>query len=123
MHELAVTESILEITLRHAKEAGATAVSDIHLVIGALSSIVDQSVQFYWDIISEGTIAASAQLHFRRIPGRMECRACGQTYDPTDSLVCPFCDSERVKIIAGEEFYLEAIDVARDEPEPTAAPD
>jgi Zn finger protein HypA/HybF involved in hydrogenase expression len=53
----------------------------------------------------------------------MECQACGQTYDPTDSLVCPFCDSERVKIVAGEEFYLEAIDVARDEPQPTAAPD
>jgi hydrogenase nickel incorporation protein HypA/HybF len=123
MHELAVTESILEITLRHAQEAGATAVSDIHLVIGSLSSVVDESVQFYWDIISEETIAAGAQLHFRRIPGRMECQACGQTYDPTDSLVCPFCDSERVKIVAGEEFYLEAIDVARDEPQPTAAPD
>lgn len=120
MHELAVTESILEITLRHATEADAERVTDIHLVIGDLSSIVDESVQFYWDIISDETIAAGSRLHFRRVPGRMECRACGQSYDPDDSLVCPFCDSEHVRIVAGEEFYLEAIDVAR--PESTAQP-
>lgn len=117
MHELAVTESILEITLRHAEEAEAVAVTDIHLVIGALSTIVDESVQFYWDIISEESIAAGSRLHFRRIPGRMECQACGHTYNPTDSLVCPVCDSEHVRIVAGEEFYLEAIDVTCDESE------
>lgn len=111
MHELAVTESILDITLRYAQEAGAAVVTDIHLVIGSLATIVDESVQFYWDIISEETIAAGALLHFRRIPGRMECQDCGLTYDPVDSLVCPACDSERVRIIAGEEFYLEAIDI------------
>ncbi len=115
MHELAVTESILEITLRHAAEANAVAVTDIYLVIGDLSTIVDESVQFYWDIISEESIAAGAQLHFRRIPGRLECQACGQTYSPTDSLVCPFCDSEQIQIIAGEEFYMEAIDVGHAE--------
>lgn len=111
MHELAVTESILEITLRHAAEAGAQRVTDLHLVIGDLSSIVDESVQFYWDFVSEDTIAAGAKLHFRRIPGRLECRNCGHTYSPQEGLICPACESEQVSIVSGEEFYLEAIDV------------
>jgi len=65
MHELAVTESILEIATQTAKEHAATKVTDIYLRLGQLSSIVDESVQFYWDIISQGTLAEGAELHLR----------------------------------------------------------
>jgi len=37
MHELPITESILEIAQRHGMQAGATRISDIFLVIGQLS--------------------------------------------------------------------------------------
>ncbi len=112
MHELSVTESILEIALRHGREAGASAVTDVFLVIGELSTIVDESVQFYWDIITEGTPAAGSRLHFQRIPGRLRCRACGHTYSPRQDLPCPACGSIDIDILAGEEFYLEAIEIA-----------
>ena len=51
MHELAVTQSILDISLRYAQKANAKRIGVIHLVIGKFSSIVDDSVQFYWDMI------------------------------------------------------------------------
>jgi hydrogenase nickel incorporation protein HypA/HybF len=112
MHELPVTESILEIALRHAGAAGATKVSDIHLVIGQLSSIVDDSVQFYWDIVSDGTIAKGAKLHFRRLPARMYCRECEREYSPAEgSLFCPDCGGADVQILSGDEFQVEAIEV------------
>jgi hydrogenase nickel incorporation protein HypA/HybF len=112
MHELAVTESILEIALRHAREQKAKRITDLHLVIGQWTSIVDDSVQFYWDIISDGTIAKGATLHFRRVKTLLSCQDCGQEYEPvTDDLACPNCGSTNVKVKTGEEFYLEAIDV------------
>lgn len=111
MHELAITESILDIALRHATESGAMRVTDLHLVVGELSSIVDDSVQFYWDIISDGTAAAAATLHFRRIPAQLSCRSCGHTYSPREDLPCPACGCVDIAVIAGEEFYLEAIDI------------
>ena len=76
MHELPVTDNLLEITLRHAKSARAKRVTDLYLVVGQLSSIIDDSIQFYWDIIAKDSIAEGAALHFRRIPVQLECRNC-----------------------------------------------
>lgn len=94
MHELAITESILKIALQHAEIAGASRVTDLHVVMGELSSIVDDSVQFYRDAISQSTIAENALLHFRRIPAVFICRDCDKQYKPwEDSFGCPICGS------------------------------
>lgn len=112
MHELSVTESILEISLRHANKANAKRITNLYLVIGQLASIVDDSVQFYWDIVSEGTLADGALLHFRRVPATLACMQCNHQYKPgNNEFSCPNCKSERVKVITGEEFFMEAIDI------------
>lgn len=115
MHELTVTESILEIVIRHGEQAGAQSITDINLVIGDLSSIVDDSVKFYWDMLSEGTIAEGAALHFNRIQTEMECLECQRRYQPAGGdLSCPECASRKVKIISGEEFFVDSIEVETD---------
>jgi len=112
MHELPVTQSILKIALEHAEKADAKRVIDLNIVMGELSSIVDDSIQFYWDIIAKDTIAEGATLHFRRVPAELQCMACLEKYHPTDKeLICPRCGGVGAKIIAGEEFSLESIDV------------
>lgn len=112
MHELPVTQQLLDLALDHAEKAGADRVTDLNLVIGALSSIVDESVSFYWDLISEGTKAEGAKLHFRRVPMQFECSRCGLEFEPEEMVFrCPTCDSAKVHVVAGEEFYLDSIDV------------
>jgi hydrogenase nickel incorporation protein HypA/HybF len=112
MHELAVTESILNIATDYAQKAGATRVTDLYLVIGRLSSLVDDSVQFYWDIISADTICAKAQLHFERIPARILCLDCSNEYVLADTLSgCPECGSAKIKVVSGEEFSLNSIGI------------
>ena len=112
MHELSVTESLLKIAVEHAEKANAGRVTDLHIVIGDLASMVDDSIQFYWDIIAKGTIAEQATLHFRRVPAELQCNTCSKKYQPTDKeLICPDCHGIGAKIIAGEEFFLESIDV------------
>ncbi|GAB4546102.1 MAG: hydrogenase maturation nickel metallochaperone HypA [Anaerolineales bacterium] len=112
MHELAVTQSILEIALRHAEQAGARRVTDINLLIGEFASIVDNSVSFYWEIVSEGTLASGARLNFERIPGEMTCGDCGESFHPSsDTFQCPACASSFVNISKGDEFRVDSIDV------------
>ncbi len=112
MHELSVTESILDIVCRHASEAGAQRVIRIHLVIGDLASIVDDSVQFYFDFMSEETCARGAELVFARIPTRLECRACGHAWTPASGdWACPNCAAMAARVVAGNEFYVDSIEV------------
>lgn len=117
MHELAVTESLLEIALRHAREQHARRITDLYLVIGQWSSMVDDSIQFYWDILSEGTIAKGAILHFKRIPVVLMCQHCGEEYHPdSQEFACPKCGGTQTQVKAGQEFQLEAIDVEEENP-------
>jgi len=114
MHELSVTESVLEIACKHAKKAQATLVTDIYLVIGRLSSIVDDSVKFYWEMISKDTICEKAQLHFKRIPAELVCLECHHKYVLSDELTpCPNCGSARIRVLSGDEFNIESIEIRR----------
>ena len=127
MHELAITTSILDIALRHA--GAAARVTDVYLVIGELSSMIDDSVQFYWDIISQNTIAEGARLHFRRVAAELTCDLCGRRYGLREQpdLACPDCGSTRISVLCGEEFFLESIEIEEhqeeqphDDPSPRA---
>lgn len=112
VHELPVTQSLLEIALRHAEAAGAKRIVQLNLVIGQFSSIVDDSVQFYWDIISRGTIAEGARLHFERTPGQLRCVACGEVFSiDGEDYVCPACGSTQVVVVSGDDFRLDSIEV------------
>jgi hydrogenase nickel incorporation protein HypA/HybF len=112
MHELPITESLLEIALRHAERAGAERITRLNIVIGELASIVDESVQFYWDIVSKDTMAEGAELHFERIDGTLRCLACGHTFPLNHrDFACPACGEQKVVAAGGDDFRLESIEI------------
>ncbi len=116
MHELPVTQSALEIALRHAEAAEAERVTEVHIVIGDLSSYIDEAVQFYWEILTAGTIAEGSQLRFTRIPAEMECMGCGYRYSPAEEdFACPKCEGIQLNIVSGDEFLLQDIEVEYEE--------
>lgn len=113
MHELPATQGMLDVALEAARDAGADRITEIHLVVGELTSIVDDSVQFYFDILAKNTPAAGALLIFNREPARMTCGACGHEEDvvPPLSPSCPVCDSLRLEVTGGQAFRVESIEV------------
>jgi hydrogenase nickel incorporation protein HypA/HybF len=116
MHELAVTESILSISEKYARENDAVKVTGINLVIGKLSSIVDDSVQFYWDIVSKDSLCYQAILNFERRPAVLHCNECSNEYEIATSLQpCPSCGSPNIKVVSGEEFYVDSIEIEKRE--------
>lgn len=112
MHELSITQGILSVALEQAEIAQANKITKINLTIGELAGVVDDCVQFYFEIISKDTIAAEASLSFERPPTKLRCRNCSATF-PLDNLswVCPNCHEQKVEIVSGGECYVESIEV------------
>lgn len=113
MHELAVTEGILKVALDAAAQAGARRISAIDLVIGELSGMVDDSIQFYFDILSRDTPAAGAMLRLRREPATITCEACAAQINGRPPLLpfCPVCGSARLRVAGGRELRVESIEI------------
>jgi hydrogenase nickel incorporation protein HypA/HybF len=113
MHELSVTQSVLDIVLRHARQSNARRVLGINLVIGDLTGFVDESIQFYFDFMAKDSLAEGAQLNFERVPARVKCQTCGAEYMPPDSRLwaCPECEALGGKIISGREFSVASIEI------------
>ena len=112
MHELAITQSMFELILEQAKKTEAKKVGKINLVIGEMTGVVDECIQFYFNFLSKGTIAEGATLSVRMVPATARCRSCDKTFELKEfDWTCPYCGNGGMEIIAGKELFVESIEV------------
>ncbi|WP_376791244.1 hydrogenase maturation nickel metallochaperone HypA [Thermoflexus sp.] len=113
MHELAITQGILSVVLEAAEAAGARRVLTVDLIVGALTGYVDESIRFYFDLLSRGTLAEGAALRIRRELGEGRCQACGARFpvEPPLTPVCPLCGSPQIQVEGGTRCLVERIEV------------
>ncbi len=116
MHELSVTEALLKTASEIGEQQNAKRVAVLIIKIGKLSGIIDDSVQFYWDIISKETICEGSRLDFTRIPAKFECQHCMHQFEMEDELIpCPRCQGMNLVTIQGDEFLLESIEIEKED--------
>jgi len=112
MHELAITQNILDIALKEASAARASKITKINVVIGELSGVVSDSAQFYFDFLKKDNAAKEATLNFKEVPAVLKCRDCATEFSPQDSSwVCPNCQSPSMEVVAGRDCFVESIEV------------
>ena len=112
MHELAITEGIIEAAVPAAQKGGAEKILEIRLRIGELSGVVPECILEYFEAASRGTIAEGAEVLFEKTPATISCRDCG--YDGVitrGEYTCPGCGSTAFSITGGREFYVESLKV------------
>jgi hydrogenase nickel incorporation protein HypA/HybF len=120
MHEHGVAERILEVAVKHANaSADGRPITDVYLAVGTLSEVSDESLGFYWEQVSRGTIAEGAKLHIERGPSELTCWGCGIKYTVNpETWMCPDCGFATDRNAVLHDVRLTAIDVAT-EPAPT----
>ena len=112
MHELSITQSMLDLVLGEAEKAEAESVAKINLVIGEMTGVVGQCLQFYFDFLSKGTAAEGALLDFKVIPTTARCRHCAKKFELGEfDWTCPYCKGNNIEIIGGKELFVESIEV------------
>jgi hydrogenase nickel incorporation protein HypA/HybF len=112
MHELAIAEAILAIAAAHAGDGRITVVE---VRVGHLRQVVPDALRFNFELISENTPAAGAELHIEEVPPAGRCRACGTHTGLTGwPLRCSGCGALDIDITGGEELEVSALEVERE---------
>ena len=83
----------------------------IQVALGELFPLGEEQVRAQWSELTKHTSLAQSLLTIRCVPARQQCMVCFEKYHPIRAEVsCSQCGSVGAKIIAGEEFFLEAIE-------------
>jgi len=109
MHELAITESVVEAVTQRLPGAKVTT---IRLEIGALSGVVADSVRFCFDVVSEGTSLEGASLEITEPAASCRCRACGTEFAPDGPILLCACGSADVAVLSGQDLRIVSVEVA-----------
>jgi hydrogenase nickel incorporation protein HypA/HybF len=126
MHEMPVTQGILNMALEHAQ---GRRVTDIYLRAGQFSAVVPSSVEIFFRYLSKDTLAEGARLHFEMAPLEMTCQTCGQPADLAEWMTerpqlimaralakgC-VCGSKALRVTGGVSFSLMSIELEESAP-------
>ncbi len=120
MHELSLSSAILETTLRHAE---GRRVKSVQMRIGAMRQVVPDSLEFYFGIVTRGTLCEGAELEQELVAALLRCESCTTEWRPDLPMFrCPSCGGAEVEILAGNEFDIESIVVEEKEEAECIAP-
>jgi len=113
MHELSIAASIVDAVAETAAAYPGARVKEVRLRVGALASVVEDSLQFCWEITTEGTDLAGSKLAVRKLPVVMHCAACGvdSELEGVQSFRCPRCGGPAADLRQGRELEIEAIEL------------
>ena len=112
MHEMALSESVLQIVEANARAKGFSRVLKVCLEIGDLAGVDRDALRFSFEAVSAGTLADHATLEIRQAPGQAWCMPCGrqiaikQRFD-----ACPDCGSYQLQVTGGDEMKVKELEV------------
>ncbi len=118
MHELSIATSIVDAVTESAAAYPGARVKEVRLRVGALASVIEDSLQFCWELATEGTPLAGAALVIHKLPVIVHCDACGvdAEIEGVQSFRCPRCGELAADLRQGRELEIDSIEL--EEPEP-----
>lgn len=120
MHELSITQSIVDAIV---EKMGDTKVTTVRLSIGRLSGVVVDSIRFCFDLVTDGTTLDGARLVVDEPPGNARCRECAREFDVDDPIVlCPTCDASNVEVRSGRDLRILSVEVSTSCATPAVVP-
>jgi hydrogenase nickel incorporation protein HypA/HybF len=109
LHELAIAESIVGISARH---ADGRRVTKVYLKVGHLRQVVPSALAFGFGLVAQGTPVEGAELEVQQIPAAGLCRDCGEeTRLESFPLQCRACGGFDLEILQGEELFVESLEM------------
>lgn len=110
MHETSLMFDILRTVEASMKDYNIDEVTEIKLVIGNINNILPDALRFAFDSFKgQPPLAEDAKLILEERVPEAECKTCGNKFVIASMLdfACPSCGKNDIKLIGGEELYIE----------------
>jgi hydrogenase nickel incorporation protein HypA/HybF len=114
MHEMGVAMQIIEIaTDSIPAEMKGSRVERVNLKVGKLAAIVPDSLRFCFEIASQDTPLAGAELVIEELPVLARCNDCRYQWTINEPVfLCQKCNSGSIQLLSGRELDIESIELA-----------
>ena len=111
MHEMALAKGVLDIVESYAVNNNAKKVTEITVLVGEMTGVVWESLEFCFQALSQNTMAEGAKLIMKPVPLIGRCGKCGNQ-EPIENykFICSACGSSQIQIISGRELRVESLE-------------
>ena len=113
MHELSLVTSIVETVAETMTAYPGARVKEVRLRVGALASVIPESLEFCYGIASDGTPLEGSKLVVNLLPVVVHCEPCGLDSElaGVQSFRCPQCGELCLEIRQGRELEIDDIEI------------
>jgi hydrogenase nickel incorporation protein HypA/HybF len=95
-------------------------VARVNLTVGKLSAVVVDSLRFCFEVASQETPVAGAELAVEEVDVTARCDDCGHLWTiETPAFSCPNCDSAKITLVSGRELDIQSIEIENDIQDPS----
>ena len=109
MHEYSLCEEIVRIVDERNPEH--KSVKTIYLKVGAMQQVVQESLDFFFEMMAKETHLANARIEIEEIPLGGICNACQKNIIlDSPPFACQHCGSEDLKLETGFELKVDSFD-------------
>jgi len=107
MHELGITQEIVTIV---ADRAGERRVRRVELIVGKLTAVLPDAIQFCWALCTEDTPLAGSILQIVEVVGKARCRECELQFNLDTPYGRCECGSTDLEWLEGEELRIREVE-------------
>ncbi len=112
MHEMSLSQSMLDIIRDQAVSQGFHRVNLVRLEIGSLSCVAPDALYFCFDSVMRGTLADGAKLEIITVPGTAYCWDCEASITiERRGDACPSCGGYLLQVQGGDEMRIKELEV------------
>jgi hydrogenase nickel incorporation protein HypA/HybF len=109
MHEVSIAMALAEQVRQH-RPAGQR-VQKVAIEAGAMQAVEPDAMAMAWQSVVMGTDLAGAELELTRLPYRMNCPACGRSWESEDMFEVCACGSETTLPTGSDVLRLVSLEV------------
>ena len=113
MHELSIVTSVVESVIDSLAAYPGARVIEVRLRVGALAAVIEDSLQFCYEIATQDTPLAGSKLFIRSLPVVIHCLPCGEDVELSgvQMFCCSRCGTPSGDLRQGRELEIEAIEI------------